>query len=219
MSTCGAGWHAKPAILLGAAMSWCAGVHPRTLQVLPGAKTRGEINVLLVGDPGVSKSQLLRCLCCCISLHKSGLVQAAVCPRLEEPQSSQHGLQSCPSLFTHLRIPALFASLCSYVHKLAPRGIYTSGKGSSAVGLTAYVTKVCAPVHSSRMRASRRSAWASSVPALVSSTFLYTGLGRDRAAANMATSCRTRRRGRWCWRAARWCCPTRASAASTSLTR
>jgi len=53
-----------------------------------GGKFRGNINVLLCGDPGTSKSQLLQ-----------------------------------------------------YVHKVAPRGIYTSGKGSSAVGLTAYITK------------------------------------------------------------------------------
>jgi DNA replication licensing factor MCM4 len=33
------------------------------------------------------------------------------------------------------------SQMLQYVYKIAPRGIYTSGKGSSAVGLTAYVTK------------------------------------------------------------------------------
>ena len=53
-----------------------------------GNKVRGTLNVILVGDPGVSKSQLL-----------------------------------------------------TYVNKVAPRGLYTSGSGSSAVGLTAYVQR------------------------------------------------------------------------------
>ena len=51
-------------------------------------KYRGDINVLLCGDPSTSKSQLLK-----------------------------------------------------YIHRIAPRGVYTSGKGSSAVGLTAYISR------------------------------------------------------------------------------
>ncbi|RZR83164.1 hypothetical protein BHM03_00009720 [Ensete ventricosum] len=58
------------------------------VELVSGASFRGDINILLVGDPGTSKSQLLQ-----------------------------------------------------YIHKLSPRGIYTSGRGSSAVGLTAYVSK------------------------------------------------------------------------------
>ncbi|CAI4852709.1 ADM_collapsed_G0057620.mRNA.1.CDS.1 [Saccharomyces cerevisiae] len=53
-----------------------------------GGRYRGDINILLCGDPSTSKSQILQ-----------------------------------------------------YVHKITPRGVYTSGKGSSAVGLTAYITR------------------------------------------------------------------------------
>ena len=53
-----------------------------------GVRVRGDIHVLLIGDPGTAKSQLLR-----------------------------------------------------YVASIAPRGVYTSGKGSTAAGLTAAVVR------------------------------------------------------------------------------
>lgn len=71
-----------------------------------GPRYRGDINVLLVGDPGTSKSQILQ-------------VRA-------KPFSACEPELICAS---------------QYVNKIAPRGVYTSGKGSSAVGLTAYVTR------------------------------------------------------------------------------
>lgn len=33
------------------------------------------------------------------------------------------------------------SQMLTFVNKITPRGIYTSGKGSSAVGLTAYISK------------------------------------------------------------------------------
>ncbi|MEM0262662.1 MAG: minichromosome maintenance protein MCM, partial [Nitrososphaerota archaeon] len=60
----------------------------RTKQFPDGVKVRGDIHVLLVGDPGTGKSQLLR-----------------------------------------------------YAAQIAPRGVYTSGRGSTAAGLTAAVVK------------------------------------------------------------------------------
>jgi len=72
--------HIKEAILY----LLCGGVS----RVLPDMNVRGEMNALLIGDPGTAKSQLLQ-----------------------------------------------------YVARIAPRGLYTSGRGTTAAGLTAAVVR------------------------------------------------------------------------------
>ena len=62
--------------------------HPITMTTGGKHKVRGDINILLCGDPGTAKSQFLK-----------------------------------------------------YVEKIAPRPVFTTGQGASAVGLTAYVQR------------------------------------------------------------------------------
>lgn len=47
----------------------------------------------------------------------------------------------CSYITKQIHTPTPTPTHTQYVHKISPRGIFTSGKGSSSVGLTAYITK------------------------------------------------------------------------------
>lgn len=76
-------------------------------------KLRGDINVLLLGDPGTAKSQLLK------------FVEKVYCLCTDNVYDLEYRLTKY-----------VFCSL-----QVAPIAVYTSGKGSSAAGLTASVVR------------------------------------------------------------------------------
>lgn len=55
--------------------------------------------------------------------------------------SACHTLLTCRVLFHQYRSSLIALAVLQYVYRLVPRGQYTSGKGSSAVGLTASVAR------------------------------------------------------------------------------
>ena len=83
-------------------------------KILPdGMRLRGDINVLLLGDPGTAKSQMLKF-------------------------AEQVRFRYCHTLSRGITVVT--------VYQVAPIGVYTSGKGSSAAGLTASVIRDAASV-------------------------------------------------------------------------
>lgn len=89
-----------------------------TRKVLPdGTRLRGDINVLLLGDPGTGKVCFVpHRLCFPNKNWRENIFSASLCV-LKKSQ------------------------LLKFVEKCAPIGVYTSGKGSSAAGLTASVVR------------------------------------------------------------------------------
>lgn len=76
-------------------------------KILPdGMRLRGDINVLLLGDPGTAKSQLLKFV---------------------EKVSTE--------------ISGILGEKLTICNQVSPIAVYTSGKGSSAAGLTASVQR------------------------------------------------------------------------------
>lgn len=95
-----------------------------------GTHLRGDINIMMVGDPSTAKSQLLRSV-----LHTVSAGQRR--PPRASPMPARDPLMSARSAGGLLPQRGTRPSPC---WSQAPLAINTSGRGSSGVGLTAAVT-------------------------------------------------------------------------------
>ena len=106
-------WAGHDEIKRGVLLMLFGGVHKTSLG---GTSLRGDINVCIVGDPSTAKSQFLKC----VHAPSAGPPRAPKCVLTDAAGRSRCG---------------------RYVVSFLPRAVYTSGKASTAAGLTASVVK------------------------------------------------------------------------------
>lgn len=103
-----------------------------------GMKIRGDINIILMGDPGVGASLIPFAY----TIETPGIAAST-----EDFTSLVSTSLIYPSLTRLLHsLGAVYvitakSQLIKYMARVAPRGVYTTGKGSSGVGLTAAVLR------------------------------------------------------------------------------
>ena len=105
-----------------------------------GMKIRGDINVCLMVCHIAffcESNVYLGWSWCCQGKEKKILKMFSRDTEFSAFTGDTYGHQSYPANFTHM----FQSQLLKHISLIAPRGVYTSGKGSSGVGLTAAVIK------------------------------------------------------------------------------
>eukprot|EP00966_Prymnesium_polylepis_P252999 5847912-Prymnesium_polylepis.1 len=98
-----------------------------------GMKIRGDINICLMGDPGVAKSQ---------ASAPPDAASARAAPHRRAPTFCAQRSPASPGSLGLMRpSSARPRQLLKHIASVSPRAVYTTGKGSSGVGLTAAVVR------------------------------------------------------------------------------